>query len=980
MLQKNSIKPFWSWNDILEKEELENQIVQMKENGIDGFFMHARVGLKTPYMGEEWFEMIEACLDKADELDMQAWAYDENGWPSGSADGKVTDLGFEHHQKSLQYFVWEGEKFSKEHILAYFDKTEQGFVRTDELKDGTYVFYYHVNPYYVDVFNKETIAYFLECTHGEYYKRFGERFGTSLKGFFTDEPQFCLSPWSMVFPEVFEATYGYNLIDSLPYLFFEDEGYEAVRSDFHMMVAKIFRESFIKQMYDWCEEHHCKLTGHMMGENTLIKQMNSSNGVMACYEYFHEPGIDHLRRCVLNPILPKQLGSVAAQLGKKTLTETFGLCGWDVSLNELKWIAEWQYLNGATSLCPHLESYSLRGVRKRDYPASYFTQLPWFQHVYSEFADYFTELGALLDSGMDIAPLLVIHPITSAYILQNPVNRDALQQYDDAFQQWAQELSDEHILHHYGDETIMQRYGSVEMQDGKAVLKVGKCNYQAVLLPKLINLLSNTVQLLLDYAKAGGKVYAIGQLPQFENGRKTDTLKALCAYVKVCEDASKVKALCDNIAPVRIYNKTGNAIQIHYALKELDDDRKLLYLTNRTKKNQIVTLDIKGSYKIFALDVTNGKEEQFTAIVSNGRTSTQLEFSEYGSTVFMLYKSEESYMAEKKHVEVLRLKNDFDIVSRDDNAITLDKCIYRIDDGEWQSEIAIINLHNKVLELQRACKVEMKFTFKIAEEVDFESIKLCMEDSQNFDISVNDMPYVFEDCGMFVDHAIRTSFIGKHLKVGENTITLTCQFTQSEELYYAKFTPGVHESILNKLTYDTELENIYLIGNFGVKMEGNYDLGERRCLYGSKQFELIQSVEHVDISDITHQGFWFFTGQMMLSQRVNVELHSDRRYIVQFRRLNAPAARIYVNGNFAGNMIFSPYELDVTELLKDGENEIVIQMLSGNRNLLGPHHKPEGESYSVGPDSFSNKRGWTDDPELPTWTDNYNFVLFGVEL
>ena len=980
MLQKNSIKPFWSWNDRLKKEELENQIVQMKENGIDGFFMHARVGLKTPYMGEEWFEMIEACLDKADELDMQAWAYDENGWPSGSADGKVTDLGFEHHQKSLQYFVWEGEKFSKEHVLAYFDKTEQGFVRTDELKDGTYVFYYHVNPYYVDVFNKETIAYFLECTHGEYYKRFGERFGTSLKGFFTDEPQFCLSPWSMVFPEVFEATYGYNLIDSLPYLFFEDEGYEAVRSDFHMMVAKIFRESFIKQMYDWCEEHHCKLTGHMMGENTLIKQMNSSNGVMACYEYFHEPGIDHLRRCVLNPILPKQLGSVAAQLGKKTLTETFGLCGWDVSLNELKWIAEWQYLNGATSLCPHLESYSLRGVRKRDYPASYFTQLPWFLHVYSEFAEYFTELGALLDSGKDVAPLLVLHPITSAYILQNPVNRDALQQYDDAFQQWAQELSDEHILHHYGDETIMQRYGSVEMQDGKAVLKVGKCNYQAVLLPKLINLLSNTVQLLLDYAKAGGKVYAIGQLPQFENGRKTDTLKALCAYVQVCEDASKVKALCDSIAPVRIYNKTGNAIQIHYAIKEMDDDKKLLYLTNRTKKNQIVTLDIKGSYNIFALDVTSGKEEQFTAIVSNGRTSTQLEFSEYGSAVLMLYESEESYMAEKKHVEVLRLKNDFDIISRDDNAITLDKCIYRIDDGEWQSEIAVINLHNKVLELQKACKVEMKFTFKIAEEVDFESIKLCMEDSQNFDISVNDMPYVFEDCGMFVDHAIRTSFIGKHLKVGENTITLTCQFTQSEELYYAKFTPGVHESILNKLTYDTELENIYLIGNFGVKMEGNYDLGERRCLYGSKQFELIQSVEHVDISDITHQGFWFFTGQMMLSQRVNVELHSDRRYIVQFRRLNAPAARIYVNGNFAGNMIFSPYELDVTELLKDGENEIVIQMLSGNRNLLGPHHKPEGESYSVGPDSFSNKRGWTDDPELPTWTDNYNFVLFGVEL
>ena len=106
---KNIIKPFWSWNDKLEKKELEKQIIKMKENGIDGFFMHARGGLKTEYMGDEWFEMIEACLDKADELGMQAWAYDENGWPSGFADGLVPALGLEHQQKSLKFLVWDEE-------------------------------------------------------------------------------------------------------------------------------------------------------------------------------------------------------------------------------------------------------------------------------------------------------------------------------------------------------------------------------------------------------------------------------------------------------------------------------------------------------------------------------------------------------------------------------------------------------------------------------------------------------------------------------------------------------------------------------------------------------------------------------------------------------------------------------------------------------------------------------------------------------
>ena len=46
-------------------------------------FMHARGGLRTEYMGEEWFENVEAAIDEARTLEMHPWAYDENGWPSG---------------------------------------------------------------------------------------------------------------------------------------------------------------------------------------------------------------------------------------------------------------------------------------------------------------------------------------------------------------------------------------------------------------------------------------------------------------------------------------------------------------------------------------------------------------------------------------------------------------------------------------------------------------------------------------------------------------------------------------------------------------------------------------------------------------------------------------------------------------------------------------------------------------------------------
>ena len=74
--------PFWSWNNNLDEAELEKQIEDMKAAGIGGFIIHARTGLKEEYLGEKWFSCVKTCLKKAEDLDMKAWIYDENGWPS----------------------------------------------------------------------------------------------------------------------------------------------------------------------------------------------------------------------------------------------------------------------------------------------------------------------------------------------------------------------------------------------------------------------------------------------------------------------------------------------------------------------------------------------------------------------------------------------------------------------------------------------------------------------------------------------------------------------------------------------------------------------------------------------------------------------------------------------------------------------------------------------------------------------------------
>ena len=96
--------PFWSWNNELDEKALVEQIDEMKKVGIGGFIIHARTGLRTEYLGEKWSSCVDACLKRAKELQMNAWIYDENGWPSGFVGGKLLE-NESYRARFLEYAV-----------------------------------------------------------------------------------------------------------------------------------------------------------------------------------------------------------------------------------------------------------------------------------------------------------------------------------------------------------------------------------------------------------------------------------------------------------------------------------------------------------------------------------------------------------------------------------------------------------------------------------------------------------------------------------------------------------------------------------------------------------------------------------------------------------------------------------------------------------------------------------------------------------
>ena len=210
--------PFWSWNEKLSTAETQAQIHQMDEAGIGGFFMHARGGLQTEYMGEEWFDNVAASIEAAKETGMRPWAYDENGWPSGFGSGVVNGMGVEYQQKYLRM----------EETPAHEE--------TAICKNGSHYFYYDINPFYVDTLDAKVTAKFLECVYEPYYEKCGNR----IEGFFTDEPQISRNgiPWSFVFEEEYTKRYGENLLESLDELFLEKGNYKKTRIQFSMKKQK----------------------------------------------------------------------------------------------------------------------------------------------------------------------------------------------------------------------------------------------------------------------------------------------------------------------------------------------------------------------------------------------------------------------------------------------------------------------------------------------------------------------------------------------------------------------------------------------------------------------------------------------------------------------------------------------------------------------------------------------------------------------
>lgn len=357
------------WNAPLDPEEIRRQIRDMHDKHIGGFFIHSMPEEFRPadfpggmpgYLSEYYLKMIRVAVECAAEYGMDAWLYDEGGWPSGTLNGRLIE---EHPELGGRFINSQGE-----------------------------ISYSNSRP---DLLNPEVIRIFIENTHEKYKEYVGDFFGTVIPGIFTDEPSFGslkneqYAGFSPILEERFKAEKGYDAKTAILKML-RDKDPDA-RQDYNEIWVKLIAENYIAPLRKWCHENNLILTGHLNGDDCVANmQWLLGSDIFTLLSGFDLPGCDAIWRQI-HPLCPEtDFTRVAASAAgnRPSISETFAVYGTDLALSEMRYTAAMQFVAGIQIVAPMALHYSNAGGRQITTVSNFSGADPrWkYFHHYSDFA------------------------------------------------------------------------------------------------------------------------------------------------------------------------------------------------------------------------------------------------------------------------------------------------------------------------------------------------------------------------------------------------------------------------------------------------------------------------------------------------------------------------------------------------------------------------------------------------------------------
>lgn len=456
---------------------------------------------------ERWWRDMTVILDEAERRGMRVWILDDKHFPTGYANGAVEkaplalrrqgllhkrfpvkrgrihlDLGKHAHPPKLNpplYLVTDmfNKNTSKENrfyddcILSVaavrLDHPETPIDLTENLTDsvldwtapaGTWAIelcYLSRNigthRSYINMMDADSCRILLDAVYEPHFAHFGDKFGTVIAGFFSDEPELGNNsmykmynllgteqdlPWSRELESALQKKLGEGYAALLPLLWSNEcdpKLTAKVRYAFMDSVSRLVEEDFSYQIGTWCREHSVEYIGHVVEDNNQHARTGTSLG-----HYFRglkwqsmagiddiggqvEPGCeDRQRKNVFGynddgefyhyslAKLGSSLGALNPNMQGRTMCEIFGNYGWSEGVRLEKYLLDHFMVRGVNYFVPH--AFTCSAYPDKDCPPHFYAQgnNPQYRH-FGELMKYAGRVTEWISCGSISAPVAILY-------------------------------------------------------------------------------------------------------------------------------------------------------------------------------------------------------------------------------------------------------------------------------------------------------------------------------------------------------------------------------------------------------------------------------------------------------------------------------------------------------------------------------------------------------------------------------------------
>ncbi|MFW6161932.1 MAG: hypothetical protein ACODAJ_04135, partial [Planctomycetota bacterium] len=518
-------------------------------------------------------------------------------------------------------------------------------------------------------------------------------------------------------------------------------------------------------------------------------------------------------------------------------------------------------------------------------------------------------------------------------------------------------LMEVHCEYDVGSERMLAEQGSVA--DGE--IRLGEQAYRVVVLPRMVSMRGRTLELLGRFVEAGGTIIVTGETPGYLDGSRSRIARSFFQrdFIVRCRPTRASLAQClDKVNPpsIGITTRGGRNIASVYAHRRVLRGRDLCFFASMDRqRTRHATIAVPDAGEVELWDAMTGDVHPLPSRTHEGRRLFDLDFPPGASFLVSVGKAtkgatplpEPPGPRRRKKIALAPIWRKRRLGP---NALVLDFCKRRIGRGRWSARLPVHEAQRAACErfdlpfdpgnrgtqfwkayqemerLGEKARVRLRYEFvsELSEEA-AGGLKLVVECGERFEAQVNGKAVAFD--GWWRDPAFHTAEIGHAVQEGENRIDLAIEFRQ-----------------------DVELEPSFLIGDFAL----------------DKDLVLVDEKPTLKTGDWTAQGYPFYADAMAYEQTVHLDAVPETASLC-FEGLDAIVSRVEVNGEDAGLVFAEPLEADVADLLREGDNKIVVEVYPSLHNLIGPTHYGGEPSRITGPGHF-----------FAAWTDEYQLQPYGI--